>query len=170
VAKEKLKVKIRIYEETEVRISGVTIGALSLVEEKEIDALGDPLDVLMRVSEEQARARKGSYVEVVIQGSDATYIMGESPRYRWRRRLTMSPERLVRVGIVKQGKVEGEGSGLIRFKLNEVTWRRAPKNLYVFEGRVEAGEEVALVILETESSRAYVRPVTLQRRSSRSPG
>lgn len=168
--REKLSVTIRIYEESELELPGVTLGVLRLTSEKTLDAIGDPIDVLMRVSEEQARAKKGSYVEVIVAGSDATYVMGEAPRYRWRRKLTMRPERLLRVGIVRQGIIGGSEKGLQRFRLEDIEWHDVPEGTYVFEGKLEADEDVILIVLETETSRSYVRPSRLPRRSSQSRG
>lgn len=168
--RERLSVAIRIYRESELGLPGVTLGVLRLASERILDAIGDPIDVLMRVSEEQARAKKGGYVEVIVAGSDATYVMGEAPGYRWRRKLAMRPERLLRVGIVRQGVIGGSEKGVQRFRLEDIEWHDVPEGTYVFEGKLEADEDVVLIVLETEAGRSYVRPSRPPRRSSQSRG
>jgi hypothetical protein len=172
VTRDVLTVKIRIFDNDVLDLPELKLGVLKLLEERVLEASGDPIDVLMRISEEESRSKKGSYIEIEVKSLSATYILGESPRYKWRRKLTFKPERLLRVGILQ--KKPDKPISMMSFKLNDVKWYEVPRDerIYVFEGNIDLKtDDVFLIILDTEEGRSYIRPVSSLRlrKSSQTP-
>ncbi len=161
MSKRDLKIRIRIFNEEILELPTLKLGVLRLVEERILEASGDPIDVLMRISEEESRSRKGSYVEVEVLSPETIYIVGESPRYKWRRKLTFKPEQLLKVGVLRKRNLN-ENEYIRKFNLNELVWYSIPKDkkVYVFEGIVEPKvDDIVLVVLETAEGRSYLKPV-----------
>ncbi len=159
VGKKDLHVLIKIFGEDILDLPPLKIGVLKLLEEREVEASGDPIDVLMRISEEESKSKKGSYIEIKVTSPDTTYIIGETPRYRWRKKLTFKPEPLLRIGVLRG---ENKGDSIMNFKLDDLEWYEVPRSerLYVYEGSVEPKvNDIILIVLETEEGRSYIKPV-----------
>lgn len=158
--KKDLKVKIKIYIDEILEFPVIRLGVFRLVDEKTLEASGDPIDVLMRISEEESRSKKGSYIEVEVISPEAAYVVGETPRYKWRRKLAFSPERLLKVGVLRRKDFNKET--VENFSLNDLEWYGVPKDskFYVFEGLLEPKvNDIILVVLETDRGRNYLKPV-----------
>ncbi len=184
-----LKVRVRRYKAEELVVGGVVIGVLRLEVEKQAEATGNSLDVLLSVAEAEARGRGAGtdYYEVIVEGGEVRRVLGEGPRYTWGKRLAFKPERLLRVGIVRKGvlkpitspppeelaggeeQAETASEGAYVFKLDDVEWYNVDENIYVYEGTLtfkdQEESDIVLVVLETESGRRYVRPSRVLRRS-----
>ena len=161
LSKRDLKIRIRIFNEEILELPTLRLGVLRLAEERVLEASGDPIDVLMRISEEESRSRKGSYIEVEVLSPETVYIVGESPRYKWRRKLTFKPEQLLKVGVLRRHNLN-ENEYIRKFNLNDLVWYSIPKDkkVYVFEGVVEPKvDDIVLVVLETAEGRSYLKPV-----------
>ncbi len=168
----KLKVKVRRYRAEEMRFGPVTLGVLVLAgeEEREVRAR-DPVEAMLGAVEELGRTRyQDGYIEVFVEGGEPRLVHGEKVGYRWRRRLAMRPTRLRRVGVIRRGHLAPLKGGVdaYKVKLDSVEWHDAPDGVYVYEGKLEVdGDDVVLVVLDTEDGRYYLRPPASSR-SSRS--
>ena len=171
----KVKITIRRFKATQVDVGAVRIGALKLdsveVYEEKIKKGQDPLEVVLRYVERGTGQH--DFVEIIADTGTSTIIVGEG-RGPGRKRLSFRPERLVRVGIVRRSALKplteveedladvGEPSvGAYRFMLDEAEWHDVDGDVYIYEGNIEVsgapGGDVALLILETEGGRRYVR-------------
>ncbi len=185
-----LKVRVRRYRADELVVGGLVIGVLRLEAEKQAEATGNSLDVLLSVAEAEARGRGAGtdYYEVIVEGGEVRRILGEGPRYTWGKRLAFKPERLLRVGIVRRSalkpitsppppeelvgeeeQAETASEGAYVFKLDDVEWYDVDGDVYVYEGTLtfqnqEEGD-VVLVVLETETGRRYLKPSRVLRKS-----
>jgi len=186
VPARKLKVTIRRFRAHTLSLGGVELGALRLEEERAVEASGDPIDVMVRVAEEEGRTSKWDYVEVVVDDGETRRVWGAGPRYTWSRPLSYRPEPLLRVGIVRRAHMRraleqqaGEGSepsggepAAFRVDLQGVEWHiPQTRGLYVFEGKAQLsdeGEDVELVAVETPSGVRLLRPSPASSRRQRS--
>ncbi|MEB3861017.1 MAG: hypothetical protein GSR84_02210, partial [Desulfurococcales archaeon] len=119
MAKGKVKVRVVWYKIQEEDYGGVSIEVLKPVKEYVTEEAGDPVDVILRVSEASSKASTGDYFEVIVEDRDVRRIMGEFPRrgQRQRRgveRILPRPARLLRVGLLRAGQAGGEGGRQFR--------------------------------------------------------
>jgi hypothetical protein len=177
----KLQVTIRRYTAETLRVGGVELGVLRLGEERRVEVTAsDPIDALVKVAEEESRASKSDYVEILVDDRETRRIWGSSPRHTWSRPLSYKPEPLLRVGIVRKGHLKplleaaGEGGGEAgpsQLDLDAVEWHKPPGEVYVFEGKAQLesdDSDVELVVIETPSGRRLVRPSPASLRRTRS--
>lgn len=192
-----MKIRVRRYKAEELEVGEVVLGVLRLKGEEEREASGNPLEVLLSTAEAEARGRRPDtdYYEVIVEDGETRRVLGEGPRYTWGRRLAFKPERLLRVGIVRRNALNplvsappseeeleeaelaeklagGESVGAYVFKLDDVEWHDVEGEVYVYEGTLALRDpetsNVALVILETESGRRYLRVSRASRKSKSS--
>ena len=158
-AKAKIGLRVRWFEPRMLRVGNVEIEVLVPIREETLEEEAETaLDALINVVERLSR--EGGIFEVELR--DGTrQIMGEMPRGEGRIMLSPRPSRLLAVGVlrvrdaIKKGLV-GE-SALFRLPEGSVRMRRIRDEVYVYEGRVEAPEDVYLIILDTNQGRRYVR-------------
>ncbi len=172
MGKGKVRVRVTWYKVKEARFGDVRMDVLYPVKEYETLEAGEPLDIMLRVSEENAKSGVGDFFEVVVEDKEARRIMGEAPRRAWRGRtrtvkIFPRPARLVRVGVVHRDKLSSEGgAGVELFSIEDVKWYKPRARVFVYEGHLEAGSDVAAIILETELGPRIVIPSSRRRRSS----
>ena len=159
MAKGKVKVRVVWYRVEEEDYGGVSIEVLRPVKEYSTEEAGDPVDVILRVSEASSKASTGDYFEVIVEDREVKRIMGESPRRGQRQRKGVDmifprPARLLRVGILKSGQAEGEGGS--QFRLEDAEWHAPRGVVYVYEGRVRIGSNVDAVVVDTDAGREII--------------
>ncbi|MEB3780392.1 MAG: hypothetical protein GSR85_09235 [Desulfurococcales archaeon] len=167
--REKLRVTVKWYTADTITIGGVSIGVLKPSKVVESVEIGDPIDTMLRIAEDNARLKKGDYFEVVVEGSEIREIIGETPRYRWSRPLFPVPSRLRRIGIVRVSDVkESIEGGFFTFTRDDVEWHTVEEEIYVYEGKLEAPSDVLFVILDTDRGLRMVKAqrVSMQKLSS----
>ena len=162
--------RVRSYQKVYARVGPVVLGVLRLVGVDEFEEEGDPYDTVAYVLE--TRSKTSDYVEVeveLISRSKAheslpdRFVRGEyNPTLRGGGKpLYPRPSRLLRVGVVRVGRVlerMGEsGGGYARLGQEDIEWHRPRGEVYVFEGEVEAPEDVAYVIIEADHGARWVR-------------
>lgn len=172
MAREKLKIAVRWYNAGTIKVDGVTIGVLKPLKTVESVEVGDPIDVMLKVAEDNARQKKGEYLEIIVEGSELREIMGESPRYKSTRLLFPIPSRLRRVGIVKFRLLkESREGGYFTFSAGDVEWHDINEEVYVYEGKLEAPSDVLFIVLDTDRGLRIVKTqrVSMQKLSSQPP-
>ncbi len=159
--RRKFKVKVRRYEFTTLRIGNVELEVLQRVSEDEIEELAStPLDALISVVE-RLSSRESEHVFEVEVSDGTRHIIGGMPSGEERLMLFPRPARLRAVSIVKISDAIEKGmsssAALIRLPAESLKTRKIRKELYVYEGRVIAPDDVYLIILDTDQGRRYVR-------------
>ena len=162
---QKVKVQIKWYKTVTVEYRGVKVDLLDLVSSYESEEAGNPLDILLNIVERLARKADGDYFEVIVQDGSRE-IMGESPRYTGKRSLFLYPVKIKRLAVVKYKDLKpadnnsGGEADVFSIKEEDIKWRRFRKEYYVYEGKIEAGDEVYLIIIDTEAGRRIIRTPT----------
>ncbi|MCE4602307.1 MAG: hypothetical protein F7C08_04040 [Desulfurococcales archaeon] len=158
MAKGKVRVRVVWYKIQEEDYGGVLIEVLKPVKEYLTEEAGDPVDVILRVSEASSKASTGDYFEVIVEDRDVKRIMGESPRRGQRRRsverIFPRPAKLLRVGILRVSQAGDEGGR--QFRVEDAEWHAPRGEVYVYEGRVRIDEGVAAVIVDTDAGREII--------------
>ncbi len=150
-AKTRVKVRVVWFAYEKKSLGPVTMGLLRPVDVYETEEVGNPVEVMLSVTEAISRRGKGDYVEVRVEGAGVVEVMGESPRYRAQRLLFPRPVRLRRLGVVRAGKARpAEGSGYAVIRLEDVEWINLDGEYYVYEGTLQASDDVLAVYLDTE--------------------
>lgn len=169
MAKGKVRVKVVWYELSEIAYGGVSLEVLRPVKEYVTEEAGDPVDLILRVSEESSKASLGDYFEVIVEDREMRRIMGEAPRRGYKQkkgveRIFPRPSRLLRVGILK-GKSRVEGA--MELGIEDAEWHSPRANLYIYEGKVKLGDDVVALIIDTENGRSIItRSRSRKKRSS----
>ncbi len=158
--RRKLSVTVVWYKLEEVTVGSVAIDLLKPVKKFESVEAGSPIDIMLKIAEQNMKSRAGDYFEIIVEGSDELrQIMGEAPSHTRERGedpevrpLYRRPARLLRVGILT-GQT---GENPVGFDMSKARWYRIKGEYYVFEGRIKAPDDVALVILDTDQGRSIV--------------
>ena len=158
--KRKLSVTVVWYKIEEVSIGGVVLETLKPVKKFESVEAGSPIDIMLKIAEQNMKSRVGDYFEIIVEGSDELrQIMGEAPSHTREkgedseaRPLYRKPARLLRIGVLT-GDVSDNP---VELDLSKAKWYRVKGEYYVFEGRVEAPEGVVLVVLDTDQGRSVI--------------
>ncbi|MCE4619095.1 MAG: hypothetical protein F7C37_06620 [Desulfurococcales archaeon] len=164
---QRTRVKVRItwyaYEKREY--GGVVLGVLVPIRTYESEEVGDPLQVMLSIVEATSRKSQGDYFEVEVEGGGAKRIMGEAPKYRAQRMLFPRPARLLRVGLLRKGmEPRLRGAGYAGFSKDDLEWITPSEEVYVYEGVIQAPEDVIAVYLETsEGGRLVFNPTHARR-------
>ncbi|MEB3787236.1 MAG: hypothetical protein GSR78_00610 [Desulfurococcales archaeon] len=169
-ARRKLSVAVVWYKIEEVTVGNVTIDLLKPVKKFESVEAGSPIDVMLKIAEQNMKSKAGDYFEIIVEGSDELrQIMGEAPSHTRERGedpevrpLYRRPARLIRVGVLT-GQI---GDNPMELDMSKARWHRIRGEYYVFEGRIRAPENVALVVLDTDQGRSIV-PLAKSRSGSR---
>ncbi len=169
-------VRVRIFRAEMARLGPLKLEALRVVEEKTWRESGDPLETLAAVAD--AHRGKAGYVEIEVLGLDKeprVVVLGVSPQYEGRKPLFPRPARLLRIGVLRESVVRARGfdeKGYAEIRVeDDIEWVNVDSKLYVFEGVVEAEQDVMYVIVDTEYGRKWVRvyPRLILRQASQQP-
>lgn len=167
VMSQRARVKVRItwyaYEKREY--GGVVLGVLVPIRRYESEEVGDPLQVMLSVVEATSRKSQGDYFEVEVEGGGVRRIMGEAPKYRAQRMLFPRPARLLRVGLLRRSlEPKTRGVGFVGFSKGDLEWITVGDEVYVYEGVIQAPDDVVGVYLETsEGGRLVFNPTHARR-------
>ncbi|MCE4601504.1 MAG: hypothetical protein F7C38_08140 [Desulfurococcales archaeon] len=147
-----VKVTIKWFISDKKTYGPVEIGVLRPGREYESVEVGSPIEILLNVIEKSTKSREGDYFEVTVEAPGIIEVMGESPKYRSQRMLFPRPARLVRVGILRSeriGSLPSVSGDYIVFKRDDLEWYEEGEEVYVYEGSLQASEDVVLVYIET---------------------
>lgn len=157
-----VRVRVRWYSYERRTYGDVEIGVLKITDEEERVEHGSPIEVLLSVIEELSKTRKGDYFEVQVDAPGIVEVMGENPKYRGQRLLFPRPSRLYRVGILSRDKlsslIKDTGGDYASFKLDDLEWYVEKDEIYVYEGVLNAGENVVAVYLDTSMGPRMIIP------------
>ncbi len=159
----KVRVRVRWYIAEKKYFGPVELMVLRPAKEYVSEEVGHPVEVMLSIAERASRAKEGDYFEVTVETPGLVETMGESPRYRGQRLLFPRPARLVRVGVLTIDKVGGEAE-YARVPLDDFEWYNVEEELYVFEGTLQAGDDVVLVYIETEEGPRMIIPQGREKR------
>ena len=152
-----------VYEKREY--GGVVLGVLVPIRSYESEEVGDPLQVMLSIVEATSRKSQGDYFEVEVEGGGVRRIMGEAPKYRAQRMLFPRPARLLRLGLLRRGtEPRLRGTGYVGFSKEDLEWITPGEEVYVYEGVIQAPDDVIAVYLETSEGGRLVFNPTLSRR------
>ncbi|MCE4612721.1 MAG: hypothetical protein F7C07_02670 [Desulfurococcales archaeon] len=157
MARQKVKARIVSYKRSRVRAGDVKLEALKPARVEELEERGDPREVLMKLVETSTRRGDADFIEVSVEAGDVKEFFGDSPRHAGGRMLYPRPARLLRVGVVRVKRLAEAGSGAVELKEGDVEWHTVRGNIYVYEARIEAPDDVALVIIDTSEGRRVVK-------------
>ncbi|MCE4624342.1 MAG: hypothetical protein F7C35_00550 [Desulfurococcales archaeon] len=157
-----VKVKVRWFKRARVKVSGVELDVLKPVKEIEREEVGAPLDVLMRVAEELSTTGGGTF-EVEVEGG-VRRVFGEEkapePSDSEVSMLFPRPARLKSIAVVRFNALEEASEGgvsVFAVKEDKLRFAKVKSELYVYEGRIKAPDDVYLIVLDTDLGRRLVR-------------
>ncbi|MFN4046552.1 MAG: hypothetical protein ACK4H7_04350 [Acidilobaceae archaeon] len=151
--------KIRRFTRDSLSFRDLRINVLRLREVEERQVSGDPLDAALGILEEESKASGPGYVVVEVQSPRGRSLMGEVLGESRGSLLFPKPSRLRRVGVVRVNVLSSRiESGIVKLRDSDVEWFNVEgEDVYVFDSPVEAPEDIAYVIVDTEDGRRYVR-------------
>lgn len=151
--------KIRRFTRDSLSFRDLRINVLRLREVEERQVSGDPLDAALGILEEESKASGSGYVVVEVQSPRGRSLMGEVLGESRGSLLFPKPSRLRRVGVVRVNVLSSRiESGIVKLRDSDVEWFNVEgEDVYVFDSPVEAPEDIAYVIVDTEDGRRYVR-------------
>jgi len=159
----KARVLVRWFRYEKKRFGPVEIGVLVPYKSYESEEAGDPIQIMLSVVEAVSRSKEGDYFEVRVASPGREDVMGETPRYKGARLLFPYPARLRRVGVLRVDSIREAGqeaeADYFRVKREHYDWYDVKKEVYVYEGHIEAEDDVVSIYLETdEGPRIVVAP------------
>jgi len=159
----KARVTIRWFRYEKRRYGPVELGVLVPYKTHVSEEVGDPIQIMLSVVETVSRSKEGDYFEVRVSTPGREDIMGETPRYKGARQLFPYPTRLLRVGILRLGRIREASQELegdyFRVSKDHYEWYDEDEEVYVYEGHVEAEDDVVSIYLETqEGPRIIIAP------------
>lgn len=159
---KEVKVTIQWFEYVKKTYGGVELGVLKPAKKYESVEIGSPIEVLLAIIEKSSKSREGDYFEVKVEAPGIMEVMGESPRYRAQRPLFPRPARLKRVGILTRERItsstSGTGGEYASFNLGDLEWFIEEDEVYVYEGVVNADDDVIIVYLDTSEGPRTIIP------------
>jgi len=159
---QEVKVTVRWFEYEKKNYGKVELGVLRPVKVYESVEVGSPIEVLLSIIEKSTKSREGDYFEVKVEAPGIIEVMGESPRYRGQRALFPRPAKLNRVGILTSDKIASltnkTGGDYVTFKLDDLTWYVEKDEVYVYEGTMNAEDDVVAVYLDTSEGPRIIIP------------
>ncbi len=153
------KVRIVWYSSEKRRYGPVELGVLIPARKYESSEIGDPIEIILSHIEKGSKMKEGDFYEIKVEAPGITEIVGESPKYKSQRGLFMKPAKLLRIGILKKEslKTTSEGEYLI-VPLDQLEWYDVEDDVYVYEGQLNADNDVIGVLIETEEGSRFIIP------------
>ena len=174
MARTRVRIKVTWYRVAELKFNGVTLEVLQPVKTYETEEVGDPIDIMLKVSEENSKSSVGDYFEIIAEDREVKRFMGEtvkrlSRQKRGIEKIFPRPSRLLKLGVVEKQDKEGvQSSGMISIRMEDVKWYTPRRVVYVYEGRVTFSSDTLALIVDTEHGRSIlVKSRDRKRRASR---
>ncbi len=151
--------KIHRFARDSLNFGSLKIHVLRLKEVEERQVSGDPLDAALGILERESRASGPGYVMVEVQSPGSRSFMGEVLGESRGSLLFPKPSKLKRVGIVRVDVLSSRiESGIVKLRDSDIEWFNVEgEDVYVYDSPVEAPEEIAYIVVDTEDGRRYVR-------------
>ncbi|MEM1873762.1 MAG: hypothetical protein QXS85_03625 [Acidilobaceae archaeon] len=158
------KVTITRFNRSILKLGALTITVLEPAETTVEQIEGDIIEILARVSENEVMQENTAYVVAEIVGMGAKLVYGDTRTRSKEKLLLPRPAKLARVGVVKTSSLKYDSRlGGVVFREEDIEWYTVPREVYVFDPRLEIGEDVAFVILETDLGRTIVKTADLSK-------